>query len=295
MRVPKIIVVATDGKRTSAVALAAGGDIARRSGASLHVLHVWGDPYAGFLNAEASPEELAAAAESVLAAAKEQARALGLPEPRTHAEQGIRGEVILRFAARHGADLIVVGGRAPSVPADMLTTRVSRGVVRRSRVPALLVPSCATWPPSRVVGALEGPADATWVAPAAVRAAQTLDADLQITHVTTPGAHDSDGEIRMSINASLAHLGLDVAPLEVSTPVGGSVARTLFDIGRHDGGSLLVIGMRDARTLFYEGRQSIAEGVTRHACGPLLLVPEPSLPAHSTSRRSRLVAQPAGH
>jgi hypothetical protein len=105
------------------------------------------------------------------------------------------------------------------------------------------------------------------------------EVDLHLTHVTPAGAHGDDAETRKRIGAALEDLSDEPAPLELAELHGGSVARTLFEVGR-DGGSLLVLGMRDARTLLHEGRPNIADSVARRACGPLLLVPEPTRAAN---------------
>jgi hypothetical protein len=61
-----------------------------------------------------------------------------------------------------------------------------------------------------------------------------------------------------------------------------------------DGTALLVMGTQEARRLLREGRESVADDVTRHAYGPLLLVPEQIRVSGHRERRGReRAAEPA--
>lgn len=275
----KTILVATDGTPSSTVALEAAGDIAKRTGADFHLVHVWGDPYVGIAASPGLTEagEHAAEETALGVAMRERARAesLGLPAPVPHTAQGIRGEVVIRTAARLGADLIVVGARQPSVLTDMLTTRVSRAVVGRTRVPVLVVPVSAHWPPARVIAAIEDLADVNALAPLAAWLASTLGIELHFTHVVRAQVEESAVETRALLEATLEHGWTDDVPLfEMSILRGGSVARTLLEVSRGDGPCILVLGGREIRRWLREGRQDVAVDVARHSYGPLLLVPE---------------------
>lgn len=270
---PTTILIATDGTPTSAVALQAAGDIAKRTGAGFHVLHVWGDPYAGMPVRQSSEAE-EETARGVVDRECEHAASLGFPAPRGHTAHGIRGPGIVRAAARLHADLIVVGGRQPSFLTDMLTTRVSRGVVAKTRVPVLLVPATANWPPARVIAAIEDLTDAREVAPIAAWFADTLGIGLYFIHVVPANAVNGAAETRALIESVLDYASDgELRGFEVSIVRGGSVARTLLEASR-SGPGVLAMGARGIRQLLQEGRQSVAEDVTRHSYGPLLLVPE---------------------
>lgn len=277
--VPTTILIATDGTPTSAVALEAAGDIAVRTGADLHLLHVWGDPYAGIAPSQGVTEagEHAAEETALGVAARERARVqnLGVGAARAHTARGIRGEVTVRTAARLHAGLIVVGARQPSVLTDMLTTRVSRAVVGRTRAPVLVVPVSAHWPPARVIAAIEDVADVEALAPLASWLAATLGVDLHFTHVVRPPAEEVAAETRALLEAMLEQGWTSSVPrFEMSILRGGSVARTLLDASRGDGPGVLVLGAREVRRWLREGREDVALDVARHSYGPLLLVPE---------------------
>ena len=287
---PKTILFATDGTPTSAAALEAACDVAERSGADLHIVHVWGDPFAVTDGGGAVTTQEAIA---MSVAMREQARAvfLGASHPYVHTVRGMRGSSILRVAARERADMIVVGGRPPSLLTDLLSTRVSRTVVRWSPVSVLLVPASVTWPPARVVGALEGRADAALVAPVAAWAARTLRAELHLTHIVPAVEPDTDAASRELVHdvAERAASG-DLPAVEFTVLHGGSVARTLLERGAAHGTPLLVMGARELRALAREGRNSVADDVVRRTCAPVLLVPQGIRVAGRNVGRSRAAA-----
>lgn len=271
---PKTILLATDGTATSAIALEAAGDIAQRTGAGFHVLHVWGDPFVDMAGSSRSPESEEETALGVVTRESERAQSRGFPVPAVHTAHGVRSEAILRVARRVGADLIVVGGRPPSFLSDALTTRVSREVIAKTRIPVLLVPASATWPSARVIAAIEDLTDADTVAPLAGWTATVLGIGLFFIHVVPAEAADGSAQTRAMIDAVLDHVRPEeFAGFEMSVVRGGSVARTLLEASR-GGPSILALGACEIRRLLHEGRESIALDVTRHSYGPLLLVPE---------------------
>ncbi len=101
------IAVATDGSDTAEEALSTAFDLAKRFGAGVVILTAYtADAVASGAWASSS----ATHAERVLAAAEEAAAEHGLACSSAMLE-GDPGEVIVKLAARHDADLLVVGNR----------------------------------------------------------------------------------------------------------------------------------------------------------------------------------------
>jgi len=121
------IVVGTDGSQTSGRAVAVAGELARRCGARLHLVHGFRDP--GESGPAPAPARRPAAGDAVaggpslwrqssadvLAAAAEDPNLDGV-DLEVHSVVGGAAEVIIEVAGRVGADLIVVGNRGMQGP-----------------------------------------------------------------------------------------------------------------------------------------------------------------------------------
>ena len=112
------IVVGTDGSDTAAGAVALAVDLARRSGATLHLVSAYKDPITSIAVAHtgtvAVPDSSLAsctakiASEELLADVATGTR--GIPV-QTHAVAGAPADVLISVAESVGADLIVVGSK----------------------------------------------------------------------------------------------------------------------------------------------------------------------------------------
>ena len=110
------VAVGTDGSETAAKAVDAAFDLAERYGAKLVILSAFNGSRGGSaprLSGPQHPEWASNAAEQVeriLAVAEESAAERGL-ECTTAMSEGDPGEVLVELAARHDADVIVVGSK----------------------------------------------------------------------------------------------------------------------------------------------------------------------------------------
>lgn len=108
------IVIGTDGSPSAEAALRRGAEVARGSGARVHLVTAYPDipSYKETIrsSAKAEPIELREVAEGVLARAARELEAEGL-EVDTHAREGDPAHVIIEAAEELGAELIVVGSR----------------------------------------------------------------------------------------------------------------------------------------------------------------------------------------
>lgn len=140
------ILVPTDFSETSDAALVYAKDLAVTLGASLHLLHVFADPYA---LATYSPEVYAPLPPDVRERALEDVREC-LDERLDSTERqrlagttavvtGLTAKEIVRYATDNGMDLIVMGTHGRRGVAHLLLGSVAEHVVRTAHCPVLTV------------------------------------------------------------------------------------------------------------------------------------------------------------
>ncbi len=140
------ILVPTDFSDTSDAALAYAKTLAGQLGASLHLLHVFADPYAV---ATYSPEVYAPLPPDVRERTLEDIETrlqerLDPTEQRrfrgtTEVVTGLTAKQIVRYAAAHDIDLIVMGTHGRRGVAHLLLGSVAEHVVRTAECPVLTV------------------------------------------------------------------------------------------------------------------------------------------------------------
>lgn len=140
----KNILVPTDFSETAAVALRYAKPLAERFGASLHVLHVLEDPLLGW-----KPEGHVVAVPKIRAGMEQGAHAqmgqLLSDEERTkfHAEMvmlwGRPFVEVVRYAADHGIDLIVMGTHGRTGLSHLMMGSVAEKVIRLAPCPVMVV------------------------------------------------------------------------------------------------------------------------------------------------------------
>jgi nucleotide-binding universal stress UspA family protein len=136
----KTILIATDGSEPAAQALDVAVDLARDSGAALHVLSVHplripGRAGAGPAISEVEESE---GAEHIAGREAQRARDAGVAAT-PHAGRGDVVDCIADTATKLGADLLVVGSRGLGSLSGAVLGSVSHALVRRSPVPVTIV------------------------------------------------------------------------------------------------------------------------------------------------------------
>jgi nucleotide-binding universal stress UspA family protein len=105
------IVVGTDGSPTAEIALGKAVDLARLTGATLHVVSAY-EPAPARVTGGAPPGEFSAGsdfkADAILQKALSRARGADI-EVQEHAPKGSAADALLAVAKEHGADVIVIG------------------------------------------------------------------------------------------------------------------------------------------------------------------------------------------
>ncbi len=143
------ILVATDGSKTSALALQEACRLAAGSDARLRIVHVIDSPYAYAdswyaavsVDADAVQRAWRSAGQEVLNQAAAQVRQAEIPvETALLESDGQRvSRVIVDDAERWPAEVIVVGSHGRQGLEQLLIGSVAEGVARSARVPVLLV------------------------------------------------------------------------------------------------------------------------------------------------------------
>ena len=158
----KKVLVGTDGSEDAALATRAAIDLSNKTGAELHIVHVWRKPQAPSLAAPglAYPSLEGASYSDTLEKEagkllEEQARLVqdaGGSLAQAHLREGRASEEISGLAEELGVDLVMVGSRGLGAVKRLVTGSVSEGVVRLAPCPALVMRGGEeAWPPARVV------------------------------------------------------------------------------------------------------------------------------------------------
>ena len=143
----RTLLAGTDGSESSLKAADRAGEIAARDGARLIVVcanHPLTAREQSILAATLGPTSLhqvagTEAAETVLAAAQERARASGATEVEGRLVEGDPGQALLSVAAEDAADLIVVGNRGINTLSGRLLGSVPSDVSQRAPCDVLIV------------------------------------------------------------------------------------------------------------------------------------------------------------
>jgi nucleotide-binding universal stress UspA family protein len=147
---PQKMLVATDGSKDAARATEAASDLAKRSGAELHVVHVWHD-VPGFAH-DFVKRELRRQGQEVLDGEVEKIRADGATVAEAHLRGGRTSNEIIALSDELGVDLLVVGSRGLGTVQRILMGSHSEEIVHHAHVPVLVLRGDEdVWPPERLV------------------------------------------------------------------------------------------------------------------------------------------------
>lgn len=140
-----IILVAVDLSPASKKVVAAAGDVATVTGGSVYILHA-AEPEPDFVGYDAGPEVVRTQVANELRREHREVQALaeGLREKGLDATALlVRGPTVkttLKEADSLNAGLIVVGTHGHGAVYDVLIGSYSAGIIRRSKLPVLVVP-----------------------------------------------------------------------------------------------------------------------------------------------------------
>jgi nucleotide-binding universal stress UspA family protein len=163
-RFPEKILLSTDGSEDAALAGRAAADLAKSTGARLHVVHAW-NPEIRRAYEMTLPEPLKEWCEQqatqLLAKEVEHIEEAGGKVTEEHLARGRPVDVILDLCEQLGSVLVVMGSRGLGPVRRILIGSVSEGVVHHAHSPILVMRGGAwAWPPHRVVVGMDFSEDA---------------------------------------------------------------------------------------------------------------------------------------
>jgi nucleotide-binding universal stress UspA family protein len=284
------ILLAIDASKEAEVARAAAADLARRSGAELHLVTayqpvsavVYG--YPGYVVPQDLADRLVSEAHELLSAELQQIERFGAHVASSRAGQGPPAEVIALAAAEVDADLVVVGSRGLGALARMMVASVSERVVHTVHRPVLIVRGENAWPPAHVIVGFDHSTASNEAARlAAVIAGLFSDVPLTLveaiprdsvpdTHVVPFGElldiERGHVERRADLLVPLVH-----RPVQVSIVVDEAANALLEPPAVVRGTALIAIGTRDFGPVKRAVFGSVSTQLLHHGRSPLLVVP----------------------
>ena len=158
---PNTIVLATDGSDGASLAARAAADLARKTGAQLHVVHAWRHHVhsLGYLPVAWTDYSYLEEREArrVLMTQVDALEAAGDLFTEPHLLQGTPVDAILDLCEELQPGLLVMGSRGLGPVGRLVVGSVSEGVVHHARCPVLVVRGGdEAWPPKRVVAGDDG-------------------------------------------------------------------------------------------------------------------------------------------
>jgi nucleotide-binding universal stress UspA family protein len=166
---PGKVLVATDGSKDALLATRAALDLCAKTGAELHLVHVWRtvpsphfEPYIR--------KQLELEASELLDEQTQTVEAMGGVVAGSHLREGQRSGEILDLTEELGAGLVVIGTRGHGPVRRLLLGSVSEGVVYHASCPVLVMRGGeGAWPLTRIVIGDDGSEDARGAARVAAR------------------------------------------------------------------------------------------------------------------------------
>jgi nucleotide-binding universal stress UspA family protein len=131
---PEKILLATDGSADAARATEAASDLASKSGAELHVVHVWHD-VRGFAH-DFVRRELKRQGQEVLDEQVEAVEAAGVEVAEAHLRKGRTSNEVIGLAGEIGAGLLIVGSRGMGTVQRILMGSQSEELVHHAQIPS---------------------------------------------------------------------------------------------------------------------------------------------------------------
>ena len=283
---PGRILLATDGSEDAARAAEAASDLASKSGAELHVVHVWHD-VRGFAH-NFVKNELKRQGQEVLDAQVEKIGAAGGEVAKAHLRCGRTSGEVISLGSEIGAGLLVVGSRGLGTVQRILMGSQSEEIVHRAQVPVLVLRGAQdSWPPARIVVGEDFSDDARRAGELAASIGRLYRAGglLVYSHPDLPEI--PPGEARSAVQNLLDmrerdEKMLDDRATKLEEILGskpevrlsdGYPARVLLEASQETQHSLVAVGSRGRAGIVRTRLGSVSTKVVTAAHGPVLVCP----------------------
>lgn len=289
---PARMLLATDGSEDAVLAARAAVDLSLKTGAELHVAHVWHLPIGAW---PAMPDiynsyyELQA--EEVLAEQVELIEKLGGTVAESHLRtRAAVSDELLYLAGELEAGLLVMGSRGKGRLRRLAVGSVSEGVIHHAHVPVLMLRGGESgWPPGHMVVGEDGSEASRKAGKLAAEIGRVCGAGMTLARVypELPEVYEegrrmdprmTDDELRRAENELEKRAGEIEAALgdrpKVSISVGDAAAELVEYAHERNGGSTLIaVGSRGLGPIQRFRLGSVSTKVLRAAEGPVLVYP----------------------
>src|SRR5215210_478025 len=283
---PERILLATDGSGDAARATEAASDLARRSGAELHVVHVWHD-VRGFAH-DFVKRELRRQGQEILDEQVERVRAAGGEVAKAHLRRGRTSNEVIALSEEIDAGLLVVGSRGLGTVQRILMGSQSEEIVHRAQIPVLVLRGAQDiWPPARIVIGEDFSDDARKAGELAASIGRLYEAQglLVYSHPDLPEI--PPGEARSTVSDLMDIRERDESMLdqragELEEILGarpevkvseGYPANVLLEASQEVQPSLVAVGSRGVAGIMRTRLGSVSTKVVTAARGPVLVSP----------------------
>lgn len=279
-RFPTKILLATDGSENVGRATEAALDLARRSGAELHLVHVWHDVPSPYAHAFVR-RELEQQGREVLDEQVKRVGAMGGAVTRAYLREGRTSEEVIKLSDKIEADLLVVGSRGHGGMRHILLGSHSEDIVRHAHRPVLVVRTGeGVWPPVRIVAGDDLSEDARRAAEMAASLGRLFGARMLLLHAR-PHLPEAHGEaVRRAEEELEDRAGKleDILGEPARTRVVASdAAEALIEAAREGGEPTLVaVGSRGLGMVRRMWLGSVSTKVVRAGLGAVLVYPHVS-------------------
>jgi nucleotide-binding universal stress UspA family protein len=283
---PEKILLATDGSEDAERATKAALDLAGRSGAGLHVVHVWHD-VRGFTR-DSVKRELRRRGQEVLDGQVEKIEAAGGEVARAHLRGGRTSNQVIALGEEIGAGLIVVGSRGLGTVRRILLGSQSEEIVHHAQVPVLVLGGAdGSWPPQRIVIGEDFSDDARKAGELATAIGKLYDANGLIIYSHPDLPEIPPGETRSAVRnlvdmrerdkKMLDDRAEELEQLLGSKPEvrlsGDYPAKVLLDASQEVRLTLIAVGSRGRAGIARTRLGSVSTKVVTAAHGPVLVYP----------------------
>lgn len=310
---PDKILLATDGSPDAGLAARAATELARKTGAGLHVAHAWhhhvqrfGYPTIVWTDYSYLYER---EARRLLERQVDAIEAGGDDVAHQHLLQGGTIDALLDLCEELRPGLLVMGSRGLGPVGRLLVGSVSGGVVHHARVPVLVVRGGeGAWPPSRVVVGDDGSEGSAKAAEISLGIAELYGAGnlLVRAHRNPPepiGGWSSEDRRRLdeartgtekSLRERADALGRTSGRRPQTRVVEGDAALALLVAAEEgdEGSTLIAVGGRGLGVIGRARLGSVSTNVLRVAAGPVLVCPTPGGAQRQAKREAGRGARP---
>ena len=283
---PERILLATDGSEDAVRATEAASDLAQRSGAELHVVHVWHD-VPGFAH-DFVKRELKKQGQEILDEQVEKIRAAGVEITQAHLRGGRTSNEVIKLTKEIDAGLLIVGSRGLGTVQRILMGSQSEEIVHHAQVPVLVLRAAeGLWPPKRIVVGEDFSDDARKAGDLAASIGRLYDSEglLLYSHPDLPEV--PPGETRSAVREMVDMRDRDERMLheraaELETVLGsrpevrvadGYPANVLLEASQEEWPSLVVVGSRGLAGIMRTRLGSVSTKVVTASRGPVLVCP----------------------